>query len=88
MTGPVLSVAGGAASEIKGKRAEVLDYLKSLVADIESGEISPNIIAVTWVDSDVSKFVMSTGYRGRAVEVLGYMELGRDDVKNDIRGIS
>lgn len=69
---------------IKSDREEVADFLRRTLARVESGELQPNRAMIVLVDADVSSFSMTTLYWGRAVEVLGYIALAEDSLKQDI----
>ena len=69
---------------IKTDREEVIDLLRSTLARVESGELTPNRILMALVDADVGSLALSVIYHGRAVEMLGHLALVEDSIKEDI----
>ena len=78
-----LSVVAGR-DIIKTEREEILDTLRDLVARVESGDLTANRVLVALMDSEVDSFSMHVLYRGRAVEMLGYVTLIEDSIRSDI----
>lgn len=78
-----ISVVAGC-DVIKTDATKVIELLQDTIQRVERGELNPNRALLVLVDSDVSTFKMTTLYHGRATEMIGFLSLAEDSLKEGI----
>jgi len=79
-----LRVVGDHREQSNSDKEDVLASLEAAVQNIKDGKIDPNFMHLTLVQNDIETLVINSRYVGRAVNILGYLDVAKADVLSDI----